>query len=79
MLVFEESSHLDIAFKQLDLVGGETKLLNECGAAPRNDRGSVFSESFRKTMNVTKTLSELGKDLDRLETEIVNTAMERTR
>ena len=60
-------------------MGGETQLMKECGAASISGESSIFSESVKKSLIVSKTLSELGKDLKVFEAEIVNSALERTR
>jgi hypothetical protein len=63
------------------MVGGEKKLLHECGiqTTAEGEELSLFDESMKKTLSLKMTLTDLSKDLEVFENDIINSALERTR
>jgi hypothetical protein len=49
----ETDDSLDISFRTLDLVGGEDRLMRECGI-DTSSNASVLSASSKQNINITK-------------------------
>ena len=76
---FVMSHQLSIQLQHFDLIGGEDKLLHECGASSSGPPRSVLSSQHRKAVDVLAALCDLGDTLKALEIEVCQSAELKTK
>lgn len=72
------SDQLSIKLQHFDLVGGEDKLLIECGVNNENVQTSVLSNQHKKAVEVLATLNDLSHQLRSLEINVCKSSITHT-
>ena len=75
---FQMSEQLSIKLQHFDIIGGEEKLLLECGIDSRSAPSSVLSKQHKKAVAVMSTLTDLGDTLKALEVQICQSTISKT-